>query len=255
MSVVSLLKANGITVISVEDVADSCTPESIFPGGWFSTHEDGTLVIYPMALPSRRDERKSEFIDAIRQNFDIRRIIDLTHWEEEGEFLEGTQSMALDRAARVLYACRSEKTSEKVIADFCKRMDYRAVIFDARDAEGRIIEHTDRVMSVGENFAVVCLAAISTPEQRDAVVSSLKKAKKAVVEITREQMDRFAGKVMELHNGAGRKFLLMSGNARKSLSPEQTRMLGNGCRILSPELDSIESSSGGSAGRLTAELF
>jgi len=255
MAAISLLKANGITVVAVDDTVVPHTPDSVFPGGWFSTHSDGTLVIYPMAMPNRRAERKSEFIDAIRQNFNIRRIVDLTHWEVEEQFLEGTQSMVLDRDAKIVYACRSARTSEKVIADFCKQMGYTSVTFDAVNEAGTPVCHTDHVMCIGSSFAIVCLAAISSPQEREAVELSLRKSGKTVVEVSFGQMAHFAANAAELQNASGRKFLVMSGAARKCLTPEQVRMLGAKCRLLSPELDFIENNGGCSLGSMVAGLF
>jgi len=255
MSFLSLLKANGITVVAVEDTFLPHTPDSIFPDNWFSTHSDGTLVLYPMAVPNRRAERKGEFIDIIRQNFEIRRIVDLTHWEEEGLFLEGTGSMVLDRDAHVAYVCRSPRTSETVSADFCRQMGYTQVVFDAVGADGSPVQHTDMVISVGSEYAFVCLKAICAPADREAVVSSLTRTGKKIVEITLRQMSDFLGNVLELHNSAGRKLLVMSGTARKSLTAAQARSLGGSYRILSPELDTVEKIGGGSAGSMMAELF
>lgn len=255
MSFLSLLKANGITVVVAEDTFLPHTPDSLFPADWFSTHSGGTLVIYPMALPNRRAERKSEFIDMIRQNFDIRRIVDLTHWEEEGLFLEGTGSMVLDREACVAYVCRSPRTSETVSADFCRQMGYTQVVFDAKWPDGRPVLHTDMVMSVGAEYAFVCLTAICSAQDREAVVSSLTRAGKTIVEITPSQMSGFLGSVVELHNPSGRKLFVMSGAARKSLAPEQARMLNASGRILSPELDTVESVGGGTARSMMTELF
>lgn len=255
MAVISLIKANGITVVAVDDTVVPHTPDSVFPGGWFSTHSDGTLVLYPMAMPNRRVERKSEFIDAIRQNFNIRRIVDLTHWEGEEQFLEGTQSMVLDREAKIAYACRSSRTSEKVLADFCKQMGYVPVVFDATDEAGAPVCHTDHVMCVGSSFAIVCLTAISSTEERSALELSLRKSGKAVLDVSREQMVHFVANAVELENASGRKFLVMSGAARKCLAPEQVRTLGSKCRLLSPELDFIENNGGCSVGSMMAGLF
>lgn len=255
MSFLSLLKANGINVVMAEDTYLPHTPDSIFPADWFSTHSDGTLVIYPMAVPNRRAERKSEFIDIIRHNYDVRRIVDLTHWEGEGLFLEGTGSLVLDRDARVAYVCRSPRTSETVSSDFCKQMGYTQVLFDARWSDGRPVLHTDMVMSVGEKFAFVCLKAICVPEDREAVISSLTRAGKIIVEVSPSQMADFLGSVVELHNPDGRKLFVMSGAARKSLIPEQARMLNASGRILSPELDTVEIVGGGTARSMMAELF
>lgn len=255
MSFISLLKANGVDVVVAEDTVLPHTSDSIFPGDWFSAHSEGTLVLYPMASPNRRSERKSEFIDVLRKNFDIRRVVDLTHWEEDELYLEGTGSMVLDRDARVAYVCRSSRSSEKVSADFCKQMGYTQVVFDAVGPQGKPVLHTDTMMSIGSEYAFVCMDAIKSAADREAVASSLQRAGKRVIAITPEQMSGFLGDVRELHNAAGRRFLVMSGRARKCLLPAQVRELGASYRILSPELDTIEEIGGGSAGSMMAGLY
>ena len=144
----SLLKANKVEVVIAEDTEVPYTPDSIFPNNWFSTHEDGTLVLYPMFAVNRRNERKSEFLESIRRNFEVKKLIDLTWWESENQFLEGTGSMIFDRENKIAYAGRSPRTCEPVIADFCKQMGYTAVIFDAYDQNGALIYHTNVMMSV-----------------------------------------------------------------------------------------------------------
>ena len=254
MAAVSLLKANGITVVMAEDTIVPHTPDSLYPRGWFSTHRDGTLVIYPMAMPNRRAERKSEFIDAIRKDFSVKRIVDLTYWDEEEQYLEGTQSLVLDRDARIAYACRSSRTSEKVLADFCRQMGYSPMAFDAVDRSGNPVCHTNQMLFLGSSFALVCLETVQSQEQRSALEEALKKGGRVIITVSPEQMEHFVTDIVELENALGRKFLVMSGTARKSLSAEQTRILGTRCRILSPELDYIENNGGGSVGSMVAEL-
>ncbi len=255
MSAVSLLKANGVTVVMAEDTVIPHTPDSLYPRGWFSTHRDGTLVIYPMAMANRRAERSSEFIDATRQNFSIRRVVDLTHWDVEEQYLEGTQSMVLDRDAKIAYACRSPRTSEKVLSDFCKQMGYSSVVFDAVDRSGNPVCHTNRMLFLGSGYALVCPDAVSSQQDRDALMQALGRDGRTVVNVSMEQMEHFVTDVVELGNVSGRKFLIMSGTARKNLSSEQARILSVRCRILSPELDYIENVGRGSAGSMVAELF
>ena len=132
-SYVALLRANKIDVVIAEDTPHPHTPDSIFPNNWFSTHEDGTLVLYPMSAVNRRNERKPEVLEVIRKNFEVRRLIDLTWWENDNLFLEGTGSMILDRENKIAYACKSYRTSEQVLADFCKQMGYTSVFFEAYD--------------------------------------------------------------------------------------------------------------------------
>lgn len=254
-SYVALLRANGVDVAIAEDTPVPYTPDSIFPNNWFSTHEDGTLVLYPMYAPNRRNERKWEVLETIRRNFDVRRIIDLSWWENEGLFLEGTGSMVLDRCNKVVYAAKSQRTSEKVLQDFCKQTDYSPICFEALDRQGNPIYHTNVMMSIGSTHSVICSEAIRDENERKTVLDSIEKAGKKIVDISFGQLESFAGNMLELQNTAGRSILVMSATARKSLTPEQNRELNACFKVLSPQLDSIEMNGGGSARCMLAELF
>jgi len=253
ISFTSLLKANKINVCLAEDTVYPYTPDSIFPNNWFSTHQDGTFILYPMFAQNRRDERKEEFQKVIKNNFSVKRIIDLTHWENEGKFLEGTGSMVLDRINKIAYACKSPRTSEEVLKDFCEQMGYTYILFEAKDINGEDIYHTNVTMSICTNFCFFCPDSIV--KGKEEILTSLKSTNKKVIELTLDQMDHFAGNILELQNPNGRKFLIMSASARRSFSPEQLRDLSKTHRILSPNLETIEAVSGGSARCMLAELF
>lgn len=254
-SYTSLLRANGVDVVIAEDTESPHTPDSIFPNNWFSTHEDGTLVLYPMYARNRREERKAQFLEIIRKNFEVRRVVDLTWWENENLFLESTGSMILDRENRIVYACRSVRTSDEVLADFCKQMGYAPVVFDASDRDGTAVYHTNVMMSVGTDYAILCTDAIMDVQSREKVIDTLKSTGKKVMALTFDQLHDFAGNMLELRNNAGQKLLVMSATARKSLTPEQNKELSAHYRLLSPQLDYIEKNGGGSARCMLAELF
>lgn len=253
-SYVSLLRANKIEVIIGEDTPMPHTPDSIFPNNWFSTHEDGTLVLYPMSTVNRRNERKEELLDAIRKNFEIRRLVDLTWWENENLFLEGTGSMVLDRDNRIVYAVKSHRTALKVLEDFCKQMSFTPIYFEAFDRNGTAIYHTNVMMSIGTAYAVICTESIR-PEDRERVISSIKDSGRKILDISFEQLEHFAGNMLELRNAEGKAILVMSASARKSLTTEQNRELSACYKLLSPQLDYIETHGGGSARCMLAELF
>lgn len=251
----TLLRANGVNIALAEDTLEPRTPDSIFPNNWFTTHEDGTLVLYPMAAPNRREERKEHFLQIIRKSFKVTRTVDLTHYEEEGLFLEGTGSMILDRENKIVYACRSPRTCDKVLDDFCKKLGYSPVVFEAVDQNGQQIYHTNVMMAVGTAYAIVCLESIADASERERVVASLEKTGKKVLEITLGQMGQFAGNMLELRSTEGKKLLVMSATARKSLTSEQNRELSKTYRQLSPQLETIETNGGGSARCMLAEIF
>jgi hypothetical protein len=253
-SYVALLRANKIDVVIGEDTSTPHTPDSIFPNNWFSTHEDGTMVLYPMSTLNRRHERKEELLEVIRKNFEVRRLIDLTWWENDNLYLEGTGSMVLDRENKIVYAAKSQRTSEKVLEDFCKQMCYTPVYFEAYDRQGVAIYHTNVMMSVGTAYAIVCMESIR-PEDRDRVRTSIMDSGKKILDISFGQLEHFAGNMLEVHNTEGRPILVMSASARKSLTTEQNRELSAHYKLLSPQLDYIETHGGGSARCMLAELF
>ena len=255
ISYISLLKANKIEVIVAEDTPVPHTPDSIFPNNWFTTHSDGTLVIYPMSAPNRRNERKKCFIDTILKNFDVKRVVDFSWWESEDKFLEGTGSLILDRNNKIAYAGISPRTSETVLEDFCKKMGYTPITFHSYDRNGVLIYHTNVMMSLGEEYAVICLESITDEQERNRVYDSLVRTGKKIVPITHTQVENFAGNMIGLKGGDGKDILVMSASARKSLTPQQATELGKMNRILSPQLDFIEMNGGGSARCMIAEIF
>lgn len=254
-SFVRLLQANDVDLTVVQDSMEPWTPDSLFPNNWFTSHITGELVLYPMYAPNRRNERKREVLELLRRKMNHRKVVDLTHWEEENEFLEGTGSMIFDRDRRVAYCCRSPRTSEKVLAEFCSRMNYDAVLFDAFDAKGNAIYHTNVMMEVGTQVAIVCLEAIHDAEERHKVVSRLTAAGKIIVEITLDQVTHFSGNMLEIKSRNGHPLMVMSVSARNALTTNQEKTISTFTRILSTDLGTIETNGGGSARCMLAELF
>lgn len=252
---VALLRDNGIEVVVIQDTATPHTPDSIFPNNWFSTHASGELVLYPMFAPNRRQERKEAVLEYLKKEYKPTQIIDFTPYETENEFLEGTGSMIIDHKNKVVYACRSQRTSEKVLADFCEKMGMKYVVFDAVDANGQLIYHTNVMLTIGEKIAVICLSAIKNEAEKDTVISSLQRAGKEIVDISHEQVNHFAGNMLEVRNAAGKSFLVMSQSAKESLSMQQKNKIEQNCTILAPHLTIIETNGGGSARCMLAEIF
>ncbi len=252
---IALLEESGINVIAVEDTPEPHTPDSVFPNNWFSTHEDGTLVLYPMFAPNRRLERKPAVLDVIRANFNVKRTVDLTCYEKRGLFLEGTGSMVLDRVNRIAYACRSPRTSAEVLEDLCGRIDYEPLLFDAFDAGGTRIYHTNVMMSIGTEIAVICQDSIRDLSQRTRVRESLEKSGRTVMEISLGQMNCYAGNMLEIRNRAGDPCLILTLTAYGCLSNEQRGILESRMKLIIPSLECIEKNGGGSARCMLAELF
>lgn len=255
---VALLRANGVDVIVVEDTPEPHTPDSIFPNNWFSTHSTGELVLYPMCAPNRRLERKESVLKAINETGEkgrMKSVVDLTSWESKELFLEGTGSLIFDRKQKLAFACRSPRCNLEVLEDFAERMDYEYLDFGAYDREGKPIYHTNVMMCVGEKFVVACLDSITDINERTEFIAFVEDCDKELVEISMEQMEQFAGNMLQLKSRDGEPLLVMSATAKRALTSEQLEILSSYCKIVAPELESIEVNGGGSARCMLAEIF
>lgn len=273
---VELLKEAGVDVIVVEDTPQPHTPDSIFPNNWFSTHAsaeaegflspqeaaDGTaaVVLYPMYAPNRREERGKNVLEKVSEHYDGNyKILDLSGYEKEEMFLEGTGSLILDRENRVAYGCISPRTNEDVVEKWADMLNYDYCLFEASDGDGTPIYHTNVMMCIGKEFAIVCLDAIEDIDQRMNLIETLEEYDKEIIEISLEQMECFAGNMLELEgkNGAGKPcpVIVMSRTAFESLDNGQLHTLQNYATIVAPDLEYIEKNGGGSARCMIAEIF
>jgi hypothetical protein len=251
----TLLSNQGVDVLIVQDTPEPFTPDSIFPNNWISFHSNGAIVLYPMFAVNRRKERKQEVLEQVTDYFNIKQTIDLTDFERQKRFLEGTGSMVLDRDKKIAYACLSPRTDKLVLINFCKKLNYEAVIFDAHDAKGQPIYHTNVMMCVADRYVVICLDSLPDTEERDVVKDTIVQSGKEVIEISLEQMNRFAGNMLQVENKAGEKLLVMSSQAYRSLTPAQVQKLESFNKIIHAPLDTIETNGGGSARCMMAEVF
>ncbi|MFO7305913.1 MAG: arginine deiminase-related protein [Gammaproteobacteria bacterium] len=253
---VEALMDAGVRVHVFEDTVEPHTPDSLFPNNWVSFHADGTVVLYPMLAPNRRAERRMDVLETLsaRHGFRITRVVDLTPYERSGKYLEGTGSMVLDRSGRIAYACLSPRTDLDVLRDFAQQLDYEIVAFEAFDAGGFPIYHTNVLMCIGTRFAAVCSSAIR-PDQRDGVLESLLASGRTIVDLTFDQLDGFAGNMLELHTAQGQPIIAMSSRARDSLSLTQVAALEQGQgRIVTSPVPTIETLGGGSVRCMLAEI-
>ncbi len=251
---VNILRANGVDVTVIDDTLSPATPDSIFPNNWVSFHDDGSVFLYPMHSPNRRQERRVDIIEQLGEKFEVNHTTDLSFFEQQHLFLEGTGSMVLDRTNKIAYACLSVRTDQEVLANFAMLSGYQIVAFQAIDADNFPIYHTNVMMCVGEKFAVICLDSIKTTEDKILVLESFKSTKKSVIDITFDQMNRFAGNMLEVQNKAGESLLIMSEQALKALHGTQITKLGTFSRIVTAPLYTIEQNGGGSARCMLAEV-
>ncbi len=253
---VAALREKGVTVLVFEDTPEPHTPDSVFPNNWVSFHADGRVVLYPMEAGNRRLERRLDIIEQIgdEHGFTVSEIVDLSGHEQDEQYLEGTGSMVLDRAGHLAYACLSSRTHHGPLADFAQRMDYDVVSFDAVDRDGVPIYHTNVLMNVGEALAVICDEAIAREDQRTAVLQSLRDSGRNIISLSYDQLDAFAGNMLELRGPDGSRLVAMSQQAYDSLDDEQRRALRDNGDVLAAPIDTIEASAGGSVRCMLAEV-
>ena len=252
------LRAAGIVVHVIEDTKEYDTPDSIFPNNWVSFHDDATVVLYPMNAENRRKERRPDILDTLRENgLRIDQVIDMTEAEKKGHFLEGTGSMVLDRVHQIAYAAISERTEEDLFYAFCQEMDFTPCVFSAFQSVGKErlpIYHTNVMMCVADEFIVICLDCIDDLEERHAVIDTIEESHKELIEITEEQVEHFAGNMLQVGSGE-EKYMVMSSAAFHCLDDEQIAAIEHHCPIIHSSLDTIEACGGGSARCMMAEVF
>lgn len=255
---VQKLREVGVHVIQVEDIYEQDTPDSIFPNNWISFHNNGDVAIYPMFAENRRRERREDILDIVEEaGFEIENVFDYTEAENEGIFLEGTGAMVLDRIHRKAYCTLSPRASEELFIEFCEDFEYTPVIFRAfqkTDGELKPIYHTNVMMALGRTFAIVCLDTIEDKKERKNVLNHLKEDKKEIITISREQVDYYAGNMLEV-KGKEHSYLVMSQTAYESLTPQQIEAIERHTQILYSDLSTIEICGGGSARCMLAEVF
>jgi hypothetical protein len=258
-SFVHLLQEKGVDVLIIEDTDLPKKTDAVFPNNWFSTHQDGKLVLYPMFSPNRRLERRKDIIEIlIQKGFNISEIVDLTFFEQDGQFLEGTGSFILDRINKVAYACRSQRTHKTPLGYFGQLMEFEIVEFDASQVIHGIVSpiyHTNVMMHIGTEIAVVCLDSIPLASEKLKVQEYLEKTGKKMIPITVKQKFQFAGNMLEVQNKMGAKFTVMSESAFHSLGDVQINTIKRYTDIIVPRIPTIEKIGGGSVRCMMAEIF
>jgi len=256
---VSKLRQVGVNVIVVEDTFEPNTPDSIFPNNWISFHENGDVILYPMFAENRRLERREDILDILEdEGFVINEIMDYTSAEEDGFFLEGTGSIVLDRENDKAYCALSPRADEELFIEFCEDFEYNPILFEAFQTVGterKLIYHTNVMMSVGETFAIICADCIDDKKERKMVLDSLRGDEKEIIFITEQQVNNFAGNMLEVKGFDDKRYLVMSTSAYTSLTKKQIAQIEEHVTILSSSLDTIEACGGGSARCMMAEIF
>lgn len=256
---VEKLRKVGVNVIVVDDTLDPDTPDSIFPNNWISFHENGDVTLYPMFAENRRAERREDILDILEdKGFVINEIMDYTSAEEDGFFLEGTGSIVLDRDNGKAYCALSPRADEELFIEFCEDFDLAPVIFEAYqtvNGERKHMYHTNVMMCIAETFAVICADCIDDKQERKMVLDNLKADGKDIILVTEDQVNNFAGNMLQVKGKDDKRYLVMSNSAYQSLTKAQIHKIEQHCEILHANLDTIEACGGGSARCMMAEVF
>lgn len=256
---VAKLRNAGVKVLVIDDLLENNTPDSIFPNNWVSFHADGTVGLYPMFAENRRRERREDVLEQVEDaGYHIEQVVDYTSAEEEDFFLEGTGSLLLDREHKKAYCALSPRADESLFIEFCEDFEYDPVVFNAFqtvNGERLQIYHTNVMMALAEDFAVVCLDSIDDKKERKQLVQQIKSSGKEILNISEAQMHQFAGNMLQVRNSNGDRFMVMSGAAFRSLEPDQIAFIERSSKIVHSELEVIETCGGGSARCMMAEIF
>lgn len=251
---VEILRSKSIHVIVVEDTEKPVKPDAIFPNNWFSTHNNGMILRYPLFSPKRRLERRGDIIEILKIDFIVHKIYSFEYFEEQNTFLEGTGSLVLDRINKIAYACLSPRTDYEILNKWCVLMDYSKVTFDSLDQNGIPIFHTNVMMSIGESVCVICLESIKNEEQKSNVLSILKDTGKEIVDISIDQVNSFAGNVIQLQ-GVGQKHWVMATSAYRCLTQDQIKKLSKEGEIIVIPVPTIQKYGGGGIRCMIAGVF
>lgn len=255
---VEKLRAKDINVITIKDTLEPKTPDSIFPNNWVSFHADGKVVLYPMFAENRRLERRDDIINQIKEQFEVTEVIDYSGAEIDNLFLEGTGSMIFDHDNKLAYGSVSLRLDEGLFRKFCSEFGFQPVVFHSYQTAGEErlpIYHTNVMMCVADQFVVICLDCIDDESERNNVIETIKNSGKELIEISEDQMQNFAGNMLQVQNKSGEKFLVMSQSAYKSLNRGQVSAIEKYCEIIYSDLEVIETNGGGSARCMLAEIF
>jgi len=241
-----ILSAENISFTVFENVKGENTPDAVFPNNWFSTHADGKIVLYPMMAKNRRMERNPLVVEWLKKNYPVSQIIDLTKYEAQNTFLEGTGSIVFDHTNKTAYACESPRTNIRLFEKLCDQLKYTPVSFCAFGPKGEEVYHTNVVMSIGEKFILICLESIENILERKMTMNTLEKSGKTIIPISFSQMNGFAGNMLEVYNSENKLVLLMSSAAFHSLEKNQLNELSSNAKIVHIPIPVIETLGGGS---------
>lgn len=247
------LRTNGIEVTVWEDTESPIKPDAVFPNNWFTTHADNSIITYPMYAPLRQQERRDDLLEQISESTTKR--YGFEYFEEKQRFLEGTGSMILDRENKIVYACLSQRTDVEILNKFAVLKGYKKVHFDAVDLNGDPVYHTNVIMALGEDFVAICLDCVKDEDEKAMLIHHFNETNKEIVDLTFDQINAFSGNMIQLKNKEGKRFVVMSKQAKQALTKDQRIILEKSSTIISPDITTIETIGGGSARCMIAENY
>lgn len=251
----TLLLEKGINLSIVNDTIEPIKPDAIFPNNWISTHSNRNLFLYPMYSTNRRIERRQDIVDSLQTKYNYSNIIDLSHYENNHQFLESTGSIIFDRKNKIAYAALSPRTDKDLFIAHCEQLDYKPTFFHSYDANHQLIYHTNVMFALGNNFAIVCLESITDLEERVLVIQTLTETNYEIIDISLEQVNHFVGNMLQVINNKGDYILLMSSQARNALTKSQIEKIETYSQLLDFNIENIETIGGGSVRCMCCEIF
>lgn len=252
---VNTLRARNIDVVVIEDTPHPVKPDAVFPNNWFCTLQDGTVATFPMHATNRRIEVRSDLIQTLKDNYIVTNTEDWTTYDADNLFLEGTGSMIIDHEHKIIYACLSPRTSKLLLQQFAQAHGYVVVAFHSTDAEGVEVYHTNVIMHLGVDYAVICLESIKNEKERKQVVDSLTNTGHQIINISMEQVRHYAGNMLQVKSSDNTLYTILSKQAYDSLSEGQKAQLQAYTHLLPINIDTIETVGGGSVRCMLAEIF
>jgi hypothetical protein len=254
-AMVELLRSKGVEVLVFHDTPTPPKPDAIFPNNWISLHADGKLILYPMCTINRRWERRAEIIEEFKKKYSVKEVIDLSHYELANRFLEGTGSIIFDHLHQVAYACLSPRTDRELFVEVCKLLNYEQIYFHAVNEKGQAIYHTNVMMAIGNGYVVICLESIQDKQARKSVEEKLLQTHHEIISISLQQVNHFAGNMLQLQTTSGNKILVMSQSAYQSLTALQIDQLSKYVELVPITIPTIETIGGGSVRCMMGENF
>jgi len=256
-NMVSILKSKDINIHVIEDTDFPLKPDAVFPNNWISTHKNGALITYPMYAPNRRIERREDIIEYLENTFNVPYRYSFEFYEDEAEpmYLEGTGSMIFDRPNKIVYACTSPRTDIRLIDKFNVLMGTSSIVFQSVDKNGDDIYHTNVMMAMGEDFVVICLESIPNEFSKKQLVKTFEATHKEIIDISLDQVESFAGNMLEVVNKQGERYLYISQTTYNALSESQRDKLSNKTHLLPIPINNIEKYGGGSVRCMMCEIF